>query len=297
MHMIEVLGIFAVLYFVTFAIICLLRDKINVKIGNLAFVLADVVFFSFWTYSYYQMGWLQGDEFLTLGNISPLCFTLIAISPFMGEKVRDHVYSALSCLWVGMFIAFIFSPSHAYLFSFREQANLNYAAEAACHILCSLFGIYLVITKQVKLSAKTLIKAMICLYSIISMAVVLNFVYHRSYFGMDPYGKYSIYMLDLFGSFWTTLIAYFLGIFVVLVLGWQSCRGVMRLLDGRRPAVSEDNAQDIDGEPMVEPNIEDNIDNESNRRRFAMRFLRSRNRGGGYKEIEEATNDENSDNV
>lgn len=296
MHMIEVLGIFAILYFVTFAIICLWRDKFNVKIGNLAFVLADVVFFSFWTYSYYQMGWLKGDEFLTLGNISPLCFTLIALSPFMGEKVRDHVYSAFSCLWVGMFIAFIFSPSHAYLFSFREEANLNYAAEAACHILCSLFGIYLVVTKQVKLSAKTLFKAMICLYSIISVAVVLNFVYHRSYFGMNPYGKYSIYMLDLFGSFWVTLLAYFLGIFVVLVLGWQSFRGVMHMLDGRRPAVSEDDAQEADEVLKVESDA-DVDDDESDRRRFAMRFLRSRHRGGGYKDPNDSPVNENSDNA
>ena len=227
------------------------------------------------------MGWFKGNEFLTLGNISPLSFTLIALCPFMSEKVRDYVYSTISCLWVGMFIAFIFSPSHAYLFSFREQANLNYAAEAACHILCSLFGVYLVITRQVKLHAKTLVKAMICLYSIISMAVVLNFVYHRNYFGMNPYGKYSIYMLDLFGSFWATLLAYFLGIFVVLVLGWQACRGVIYMLDGRRPSVSSNTESTPDTPAPDEPILAYTVSDEESddyRYRFAMRYLRARSR-------------------
>ena len=59
--------------------------------------------------------------------------------------------------------------------------------------------------------------------SIISFGVVLNFVFHRNFFGMDPYGEYSIYFLDIFGSFTTTLIAYYLGVMVLLTLGMQMC--------------------------------------------------------------------------
>ena len=40
---------------------------------------------------------------------------------------------------------------------------------------------------------------------------------------MDPYGEYAIYFLDIFGSFTTTLIAYYLGVLLVLTLGMQLC--------------------------------------------------------------------------
>ena len=38
---------------------------------------------------------------------------------------------------------------------------------------------------------------------------------------MDPYGNYTIYMIDIFGSFEATLAAYLLGVLLVLTLGMQ----------------------------------------------------------------------------
>lgn len=221
MHMIEMLGIMTVVFFLTLLLLCLYRGKINIKIGNAAFIIFDLIFFSFWTYASYQQGGMRGNGWLTLGNISPLMFTLILLLPFMKSSVRDFVQSAIAFLWVGMFAAMLISPEHAYLFSYRTEANLVYTSEAACHLLCSLFGIYLIITKQVKPDFKHWLKSMAVLYSIISIAVTLNFIYHRSYFGMDPYGNYGIYMIDIFGSFYATFAAYYLGILVVLTVGMQ----------------------------------------------------------------------------
>ena len=62
------------------------------------------------------------------------------------------------------------------------------------------------------------------IYTVIGMSVILNYIFHRDYFGMDPYGGYSIYMIDIFGSFSATLLAYFTGIALTITVGWQSIR-------------------------------------------------------------------------
>ena len=59
------------------------------------------------------------------------------------------------------------------------------------------------------------------MYSVIGFGVITNFIFHRSNFQMDPYGNYSIYMIDIFGSFGATLAAYLLGVMLVLTLGMQ----------------------------------------------------------------------------
>ena len=46
---------------------------------------------------------------------------------------------------------------------------------------------------------------------------------------MDPYGSASIYMLNIFGSFWATLVAYYFGVVLVLTLGMQGVAALDRL--------------------------------------------------------------------
>ena len=52
---------------------------------------------------------------------------------------------------------------------------------------------------------------------------------------MDPYGNYSIYMLDIFGTFEATLIAYLLGVLCVLTIGMQSGALFNKILDNISP--------------------------------------------------------------
>lgn len=220
MNMITMLGLLTIVYFCSLLLICLYKEHINVKIGNLIFVIIDVLFFFSWNYASYQKGWLD-DGFMTLGNISPFIFTLIPFTYMMKDKVKEFAFSAISFLWFGMFIAMYVSPEYAYLFGFNHEANLLYTSEAVCHMLASLFGIYLIITGQVRVEIKNLFKSVVFMYCVIGFGVFLNYVFHKSHFGMDPYGDYSIYMIDIFGSFEATFLAYLLGVFVVLTLGWQ----------------------------------------------------------------------------
>ena len=220
MDMTVVLGIFTFFYFVTLFLMCFCRSKINVRLCNIIFIVSNFFAYSCWTYASYQKDWLDGG-WLTLGNISPMIFTVILLTPFMNERIRDYAYSSIAFLNVGMFFAMIVSPEYDYVFNFKTEATFIYTTEAVCHLICALYGIFLVLSKMVKVDFKRWIKSVVFTLSIITFSVILNFIYHRSYFGMDPYGNAKIYMLDLFDGFWPTLIAYYFGVVMVITVGFQ----------------------------------------------------------------------------
>lgn len=219
MHIILMVLILTILYFISLIVIFAYRDKINVKIGNFIFIILDIICFAALNIYYYNHGGLE--RFMTLDNISPMMFTFMPLSYFMSEKVRKCYFSAASLLSFGMFIAMLVNPNFAYLFNFKQLASLDYMFDSLGHLVFAVFGVYLVITKQVTVNIKTLKNAAIWLYSVVTFGVLLNFIFHTNFFGMCPYGGYSIYMFDIFGSYPATLISYYLGIFVVLMIGSQ----------------------------------------------------------------------------
>jgi hypothetical protein len=120
-----------------------------------------------------------------------------------------------------MFLALLISPQHAYIFSYDIEATPIYTAEAACHLIASLYGAYLIITKQVNCDVRHWRRSVVCMFSVIGFGVLLNYIFHTRNFGMDPYGDYTIYMIDIFGSFEATLVAYLLGVLLVLTIGME----------------------------------------------------------------------------
>ena len=219
MNMMTMVIILTFIYFVSLILMCSFIDKINKILMNGAFLVAVALAYFCWNWATYSRGGLSSP--MTFDNISPLTCVLVLLTPFMSEKVKDFAYSAISFLCFGMFVALMFSPSHTYLFNFNIEANFYYASEAMCHFCCSLFGIYLALSGQVKIDAKHLGKSVVCMYSLITFGVACNYLFHKSHFGMNPYGGYSIYMLDIFHNFEATILAYYLGVFLVLCLGFE----------------------------------------------------------------------------
>ncbi len=220
LNMMQMVGIMVVCYLVTLTAICVYRKEINIKIGNAIFMIVDAAFFITWTYASYINEWTESG-FMAFDNISPLTMTIIPLTVFMNKKARSYCESGIAFVWFGMFVALIVSPQHAYIFSDTSAASLGHTTEAACHLIASLYGVYLIITGQVKCNVESLKKAAVFLYSAIGIGVIANYLLHTSNFGMNPYGDYSIYMIDIFRSFEATLIAYLLGVFVVIVVGMQ----------------------------------------------------------------------------
>ena len=240
MNMQLMLGISISCYFVSLLLICLYRDKINVKIFNGLFILIDIIFYLCWNIATAQRGGLE-DGFMTLENISPYMFTIIGLSIFMSEKVREYAYSAVAFLCVGMFGALLISPEFHVLSSLKSQADFWYTSEAVCHMLCSLFGMYLMITKQVKTDFSHWIKSIVFMWGSVTFGLITNLILDTTCFNMNP-DNYRIYMLEIFGSFEATAVAYYLGILLVLTIGMQAGQLLNKLLDKIHTVMHPDEA-------------------------------------------------------
>jgi hypothetical protein len=207
-------------FFVALFLMCFYREKLKqYPIINYLMIGACAVFFFCWNYAAYEKGWLK-DGFMTLENISPFICTVILAAPLMHKRVRNFAYCAVAFLAFGMFLALYISPSAEYFSSLRQNTPFVYISEAACHLTMALYGFYLILIDRVQLTFKSYFKALIFIYSAVGFGVFLNWCFHLSNFGMNMYGNYSIYFLDIFGSFAATFIAYLVGILATVTLGF-----------------------------------------------------------------------------
>ncbi|MBQ9070961.1 MAG: hypothetical protein IJY23_06430 [Clostridia bacterium] len=229
MNMQLMLGVATACYFISLLLICLYKHRINTKICNAVFIVADMIFFFCWNYAYAEKGWLD-DGFMTLENISPFIFTVIPLTLFMNKKTKEFAFSAIAFLHLGMFLALFISPEYEVIFRMKTEATLAYAGEAICHMIASLFGLYLVLSGQVKADFSHWIKSIVFMLGTITFGVFLNLTLDTYCFNMNP-NKYSIYMINIFDSFEATMAAYYLGVFLVLTLGMQSAYAFNKLVD------------------------------------------------------------------
>ena len=218
MPMMTMLMIFICVYFTILVVMLIYKKNINIKIANLTFILINtILFIGYYINDYYRKGFVES---LTFDQISPFTFTMISASFLMNKKTKEYFLSSVAFLSIGMLIAMIVSPQQAYLVSYRLDANMLYVLDTLLHLNCSLFGIFLVSSGQVKLNVESLKKAFIWMYSVIALVLILNFTFHLNYFGMGPYSKFGIYMFKLFDSYWVTLLVYLFGVALVLSLGY-----------------------------------------------------------------------------
>ena len=219
MHMMIMLAILCAVFFVALFLMCFFREKLTSRIFNPLFLAVCAVCFFCWNYAAYERGWLE-DGFMTLENISPFICTVILVTPLMAKWVKDLAYCTIAFLGFGMFLALFVSPGAEYFANFRYTANFIHISEATCHLVMALYGFYLILSNKVKINFKNLGKAAAFIYASIGFGVFLNWCFHLGNFGMNMYGNYSIYFLDIFGSFAATFIAYLVGVFGTILLGY-----------------------------------------------------------------------------
>ena len=229
MNMQLMLGVGIACFFLSLFFLCFYKDKLNVKFFNGLFIVLDIIFFLLWNIAAAEKGWLA-DGFMTMENISPFTFTVIPLTLFMNKKSKEYAFSTIAFLHVGMFLATLISPEYVVIFNYKPEATFVYATEAMCHILTSLFGIYLILTKQVKPDFAHWIKSIVFMLGWITFGLCLNLILDTYCFNLNP-NRYGIYMLDIFGSFEATVLAYYLGVIVVLTVGMQSGAGLLKLVE------------------------------------------------------------------
>ena len=232
------------IYFATIIFMLTFLERSNTRIGNAIFIIINIIVFWGLNMCYYKPE-AGNFRFLVFDNISPFTFTFMPFLVLFRGKVAEFFKSAIAFLSVGMIVAMMITPQYAYLMNFNNTAGVDYLLDALCHLNCSLFGIYLVLTGQVKLSYKNFVRSVIFMYSAITLVVAMNYIFGTNFFGMCPYGGYSIYMFNLFEDYWATLLAYYLGVLGVLYTGFEFNFALNRFGGHRLAFISEENTASI----------------------------------------------------
>ena len=219
MHMMQMLGGLTLVFFVGLFLMCFFRERLSNPIFNPLFIIVCAICFFCWNYAAYERGWLE-DGFMTLENISPFICTVILATPFMSEKIKDFANCTIAFLGFGMLLALYISPGASYFMDHNLTASFMHISEAACHLVMALYGFYLILSGKVKTDWLSYGKAIVFIYTAIGFGVFLNWCFHLGNFGMDMYGDYSIYFLDIFGSFEVTFVAYLVGVLGTITLGF-----------------------------------------------------------------------------
>ena len=158
---------------------------------------------------------------LPVANVSPFMFSIMPILLILPKKVKEHVYLLISMLAGGMFFSTVFNcvGNAIRCYKFHFHFMLDYLS----HFALSAFGIYLVRTKQVKVTSKNGIISGSIILGVATVMLVLNIFFDTAFFGLSLNGKHNIYNMVLVNNSYLSALIYFSGLILVLYLGFVLC--------------------------------------------------------------------------
>ena len=161
---------------------------------------------------------------LPIANVSPFMFSAISLFYLCPKKKRSHLYLLVSLLSVGMFLSTAFGC--IYNASINYKFHLHFLYDYVAHILLSLWGVYIIKTKQVRTTKKDCIISASIIIGAAFFMLVLNLIFDTSFFGLSLRGKHNIYNNVLTQSSYLSAILYFAGLIFVLLMGLALVRTV-----------------------------------------------------------------------
>jgi hypothetical protein len=151
-------------------------------------------------------------------NVSPFMFCLVPLILIMPKRIRGYLFTLVGLLSFGMLIAGL---GGAIGFMMRDyKFHWHIAMDSIAHVLISLWGVYLVKSGQVELEPKKAVRSGSIIVSVALIMLVLNLIFDKAFFGLSLYGKHNIYNNVLFKSGIVSALAYFVGLFTVLLVGY-----------------------------------------------------------------------------
>ena len=158
---------------------------------------------------------------LPCANVSPFMFSITPLLLILPKKIKRYIYLLICLLTVGMFFSTVLGCVGNALrnYKFHWQFMLDYLA----HIEMSLFGIFLIRTKQVEFNIKNCIISASIIYSVATIMLILNVIFDKSFFGLSLNGQHNIYNIVLVDNSYVSAIIYYLGAGIVLMLGYVLC--------------------------------------------------------------------------
>lgn len=155
---------------------------------------------------------------LPTANVSPFMFTLVGLIYLIPLRVRKHIYLLISLLSVGMLLSSVFGC--IYNASINYRFHLHFLSDYIAHVMLSLWGVYLVKSRQVELTKKNLLTSSGIIVGVAFTMLVLNVIFDTAFFGLSLNGKHNIYNNVLTNNSYLSAALYFFGLIGVLCLGY-----------------------------------------------------------------------------
>lgn len=159
---------------------------------------------------------------LPVANVSPFMFSIIPILLFLPKKVKSYVYLLISLLSVGMIFSSVLGC--VYNASINYAFHFHFLLDYLSHFSLSLFGIYLIRTKQVDFNLKNCVISSSIILGSATVMLILNLIFDTAFFGLSLRGKHNIYNNVIVDNSFLSAFIYYLGLIVVLILGFFLCK-------------------------------------------------------------------------
>ena len=184
---------FLLIIFYILAIYCMKYMK-STRLWNLIFTVSIFAFYLFVVLKVYSSVGFDDWNFkntLPVANVSPFMFTLTVVLHIFPLRIKKHIYLLISLLSVGMLLSALLGC--VYNASINYRFHLHFLSDYMAHVMISLWGVYLVRSKQVTPTIKnTLISGSIIIGVAIVM-MILNVTFDTAFFGLSLNGKHNIY--------------------------------------------------------------------------------------------------------
>lgn len=202
----------------------------NTKITNLVFVLITfccyipIVFITLHNDGVHDWNF---KNTLPTANVSPFMFATLPLYFILPKSIKKYYLTLISLLSVGMILSVAFGCifNAARNYRFIPHFTLDFIA----HMSLSLFGVYLVKSKQISLKLKEcLIGGSIIVCAALIM-LVLNIIFNTSFFGLNLNGKHNIYNNVLVSNSYLSALIYFAGLIGIMVIGYFYLKLIMKI--------------------------------------------------------------------
>ena len=221
------LAVFCVLFRVGLVLMKRIR---RVKLANLVFMaLVYIPYICLCVYVYKtDTDPTRWNFFNTLptANVSPFMFSLMPILLILPKKARKYVYLLISMLTVGMFLSGALGCVGNALRNYRF--HWHFMLDYLAHFALSAFGIFLVKSKQVKISFKNCLFSGSIIYAVATVMMILNVIFDKSFFGLSLNGNHNIYNMVLVEDSYLSALIYFIGLGLVLFIGAVLCKAISK---------------------------------------------------------------------
>ncbi len=193
----------------------------NIKLWNLIFVLTVCVpYVTMVIFVYFDAGFYDWNfrNTLCVANVSPFMFTFVPFIFLFPKNIRKHLLLLVSLLSVGMIISTVLGCVYNFVISYKFHPH--FVLDYISHFALSLWGVYVIKTEQAKLNVKNAIFSSLIIVSVAVVMMILNVIFGTSFFGLNLSGAHNIYNYVLVNNSYLSALLYFMGLCVVLFLGY-----------------------------------------------------------------------------